>query len=177
VFEISFGELLVIGAVALIVLGPERLPTVARTIGALVGRAQRFVASVKSDIHQQSQMAGLHELKQDIQEAADAFRTQVEREAADVRQVAQDISYSVEPVQQAAQALADAMPQPADLVPDTDDAEANRIAPADMLAAAGVQTPPASTTPPPDEGQLDLFSPSDTAAAKPAVVTPAEPRS
>ena len=91
-FEISFGELLLIGVVALVVLGPERLPTVARTIGALVGRAQRFVASVKSDIHQQSQMAGLHELKQDIQDAADAFRNQVEREAADVRQVAQDLS-------------------------------------------------------------------------------------
>jgi sec-independent protein translocase protein TatB len=43
VFDISFGEILLIGIVALVVLGPERLPTVARTLGALVARAQRFL--------------------------------------------------------------------------------------------------------------------------------------
>lgn len=172
-FEISFGELLVIGAVALVVLGPERLPTVARTIGALVGRAQRFVASVKSDIHQQSQMAGLHELKQDIQEAADAFRTQVEREAADVRQVAQDISYSVEPVQQAVQETVADVQQAVHADADDD----HRIAPADMLAAAGVApAEPAAK----DDGQLDLFAqPAQPApdAATPLAASSAESRS
>ena len=57
-FEISFGEILLIGVVALVVLGPERLPTVARTLGALVGRAQRFVATVKADIQQQANLTG-----------------------------------------------------------------------------------------------------------------------
>lgn len=90
-FEISFGEILLIGLVALIVLGPERLPTVARTIGALVGRAQRFVASVKSDIQQQSNMAGFDDLKRDVQDAANAFRQQVETEVAEVRQVSHQI--------------------------------------------------------------------------------------
>lgn len=176
-FEISFGELLLIGVVALIVLGPERLPTVARTIGALVGRAQRFVASVKSDIHQQSQMAGLHELKQDIQEAADAFRSQVEREAAEVRQVAQDISYSVEPVQQAVQELADNVQQVAGNAAYAADADDKRIAPADMLAAAGVIVPGAPATAAPDDGQLDLFAQPAPAAAPAAVATSAESRS
>lgn len=169
-FEISFGELLVIGAVALVVLGPERLPTVARTIGALVGRAQRFVASVKSDIHQQSQMAGLHELKQDIQDAADAFRTQVEREAADVRQVAQDISYSVEPVQQAVQETVADVQQAVKADADDD----HRIAPADMLAAAGIApAEPAAK----DDGQLDLFAQPAPDAATPLAASSAESRS
>ena len=49
-FDIGFSELVIIGAVALIVLGPERLPRVARTAGHLLGRLQRYVAQVKSDI-------------------------------------------------------------------------------------------------------------------------------
>jgi len=98
VFEISFGELLIIGAVALVVLGPERLPAVARTIGALVGRAQRFVASVKSDIQQQSQMAGLQELQQEMRDAANTFRSQVESEVEQVRQVAQQIEEQAQQV-------------------------------------------------------------------------------
>lgn len=157
-FEISFGELLLISVVALIVLGPERLPTVARTIGALVGRAQRFVASVKSDIHEQGQMAGLQELKQDVQDAASAFRDQVQREVDDTRQVAQDIAYSVAPVSAAVQASASELAQIAH--------EANQpsesIAPEDMLAAAGVVSEQQPTV---DEGQLDLFAPAATISA------------
>lgn len=167
-FEISFGELLIIGAVALIVLGPERLPTVARTIGALVGRAQRFVASVKSDIHQQSQMAGLQELKQDVQEAANAFRDQVQREVDDTRQVAQDIAYAVEPVRDAAQASASELARLADEARQPSES----IAPEDMLAAAGVAPEPQPVA---DEGQLDLFA--QPAAASASDQSVAESRS
>ncbi|WP_147693302.1 Sec-independent protein translocase protein TatB [Vogesella mureinivorans] len=167
-FEISFGELLLIGVVALIVLGPERLPTVARTIGALVGRAQRFVASVKSDIHQQSQMAGLQELKQDVQDAANAFRDQVQREVDDTRQVAQDIAYSVAPVSAAVQASASELAQIAHEASQPSES----IAPEDMLAAAGVVPEQKPTE---DEGQLDLFAPPATTSASDQSV--AEPRS
>lgn len=79
-FDISFGELLLIGLVALVVLGPERLPVVARTLGALVARAQRFVASVKNDIAQQTDLSGLAALKQDVQHTAEAFKAQLEAE-------------------------------------------------------------------------------------------------
>lgn len=175
-FEISFGELLVIGAVALVVLGPERLPVVARTLGALVGRAQRFVASVKADIHQQSQMAGLHELQQDVQQAAEAFRSQVEREVADARQVAQEIAYTVEPVQQAVQDVAADVQQLAAEAGPAAAAEDNCIAPADRLAAAETVSTE-SLAAAPDDGQLDLFSQPDPAAAKPAEARPAESRS
>ncbi|MEO9385811.1 Sec-independent protein translocase protein TatB [Chromobacterium phragmitis] len=62
--DISFGEFVLIGAVALVVLGPERLPTVARTVGALLARAQRFVATMKADMQQQANLQGLDSLRQ-----------------------------------------------------------------------------------------------------------------
>jgi len=52
-FDIGFWELSVLGVVALLVIGPERLPGVARTVGAWVGRGKRFVSSVKADIDQE----------------------------------------------------------------------------------------------------------------------------
>ena len=86
-FEMSFGEILLIGVVALVVLGPERLPVVARTLGALVGRAQRFVATVKADIQQQANLQGLESLKSDIHDAATAFRDKFDHEVQETRQV------------------------------------------------------------------------------------------
>lgn len=49
-FDFGFSEMIIVGVVALVVLGPERLPVVARTAGEWIGKAQRFVAQVKSDI-------------------------------------------------------------------------------------------------------------------------------
>ncbi|MDF0604154.1 Sec-independent protein translocase protein TatB [Neisseriaceae bacterium TC5R-5] len=86
-FDISFGEIILIGVVALVVLGPERLPTVARTLGSLLGRAQRFVATVKADIQQQANLSGLNEIRQDFQDAASSFKNKVEAEVGSVREV------------------------------------------------------------------------------------------
>lgn len=61
-FDIGFWELLVIGVVGLLVIGPERLPGVARTIGLYVGKLQRFVAGVKSDIQQELDASELREM-------------------------------------------------------------------------------------------------------------------
>jgi sec-independent protein translocase protein TatB len=57
--DFSFGELAVIGAVALVVLGPERLPKVARTVGDWVGKAQRYVNQVKTDINREMELSEL----------------------------------------------------------------------------------------------------------------------
>jgi sec-independent protein translocase protein TatB len=80
-FEIGFSELLVIGVVALIVIGPERLPRVARTAGHLYGRMQRYVASVKSDISREMQL-------DELRRAGEAFKSSVESAASDVEQQA-----------------------------------------------------------------------------------------
>ena len=52
-FDVGFFELMLIGVIALLVIGPERLPKVARTAGMWFGRARRFVTSVKQDIDQE----------------------------------------------------------------------------------------------------------------------------
>ena len=62
-FDIGFSELVVIGLVALIVIGPERLPRVARTIGHLAGRLQRYVADVKADINREVELDELRKMR------------------------------------------------------------------------------------------------------------------
>lgn len=71
-FDISFSELVVIMVVALIVIGPERLPKVARTLGHLWGRAQRYVNGVKADIARDMAMEELKQLQAKVQQEADA---------------------------------------------------------------------------------------------------------
>ncbi len=79
-FDIGFSELLVIGLVALIVIGPERLPRVARTIGHLVGRLQRYVADVKADINREVELEELHKMRESVQQAATDIETSVQSE-------------------------------------------------------------------------------------------------
>jgi len=69
-FDISLSELMVIGVVALIVIGPARLPKVARTIGHLMGRAQRYVNDVKADITREVELDELRALKAQMSDAA-----------------------------------------------------------------------------------------------------------
>ncbi|MDD5250096.1 MAG: Sec-independent protein translocase protein TatB [Rhodocyclaceae bacterium] len=62
----SSGELILIGLVALIVIGPERLPKVARTAGHLLGRLQRYVSDVKADINREIQLEELKKMQDDV---------------------------------------------------------------------------------------------------------------
>ena len=79
-FDIGFSELLVIGVVALIVIGPERLPRVARTIGHLMGRMQRYVADVKADIDREVELEELRKMRDSVQQAATNIETSVQSE-------------------------------------------------------------------------------------------------
>jgi sec-independent protein translocase protein TatB len=74
-FDFSFGELAVIGAVALVVLGPERLPKVARQVGDWVGKAQRYVSQVKSDISREIELAELKKLQEEARNAAQSVQS------------------------------------------------------------------------------------------------------
>src|SRR2546430_2180212 len=76
-FDIGFSELLVIGLVALIVIGPERLPRVARTLGHLAGRLQRYVADVKADINREIELDELRKMRDSMQKAASDIETSV----------------------------------------------------------------------------------------------------
>lgn len=83
-FDFGFSELIVIGVVMLIVVGPERLPKVARTAGHLLGRLQRYVADVKSDIQREMQLDELKKLQEQVQQQARELESSVRSHAADV---------------------------------------------------------------------------------------------
>ncbi len=76
-FDVGFSELIVIGLVALIVIGPERLPGVARTVGHLLGRLQRYVNDVKSDINREMQLDELKKLQEQVTTQARDMERQV----------------------------------------------------------------------------------------------------
>ena len=80
-FDFGFSEMLVVGVVALVVLGPERLPVVAKTAGEWVGKAQRFVAQVKSDITREAELSELKKLQEEAKSLADEVKGDVEKAA------------------------------------------------------------------------------------------------
>ena len=69
-FDVAFSELIVIAVIALIVIGPEKLPKVARTLGAIAGRLQRYVSGMKADIEREMQFEELQKLQQEIRRNA-----------------------------------------------------------------------------------------------------------
>ena len=79
-FDIGFSELLVIGVVALIVIGPEKLPRLARTVGHLAGRLQRYVADVKADINREIELEELRKMRDSMQKAASEMQSSVDAE-------------------------------------------------------------------------------------------------
>ena len=95
-FDIGFSELFVIGVVALVVIGPERLPKVARTVGVLFGRLQRYVSQVKSDISREMDAAELSKVKTEFETAARSFKADVETSASDVEREMREAQGSIE---------------------------------------------------------------------------------
>ena len=96
-FDIGFSELMVIAVVALIVIGPEKLPKVARTVGHLFGRMQRYVNDVKSDISREMALDDLRKLQSSMQETARSIEQSV---TEDVRSVERSMAEEVRSAEQ-----------------------------------------------------------------------------
>ena len=89
-FDISFTELMLAGVVALIVIGPEKLPKVARTVGHLLGRAQRYVNDVKGDIQREVEIDELRKMKQEMESAAQSVQSSFTKTESEIRQGLQE---------------------------------------------------------------------------------------
>jgi sec-independent protein translocase protein TatB len=94
--DIGFSELVVIGIVALIVIGPERLPRVARTAGHLLGRFQRYVADVKADIGREIELADLKKLQTSVEDAARSIEQSVKTGMEDAQKEFKDAQTALE---------------------------------------------------------------------------------
>lgn len=127
-FDIGFSELLVIGVVALIVIGPERLPRVARTAGHLLGRLQRYVADVRADIQREMEMEELRRMRASIEQTASTIESTVR---AELNQAETELN-------RAAEAVAGATVPPA-----APDAAGGRAAAEAAASGAGAAAAPA----------------------------------
>ncbi len=83
-FDVSFSELLVIAFVALIVIGPEKLPKVARTLGALVGRMQRYLAEVKEEVNREARFEELQQLQNEIKQSSHKAQAKAQRKVGEL---------------------------------------------------------------------------------------------
>jgi len=99
-FDVSFTELLVIGVVALVVIGPERLPKVARTLGHLVGRAQRYVNDVKTDIQREVELDELRKLKDQMQDAAQSVQSSLQNTESSLRKPLESLEQDVSAIKE-----------------------------------------------------------------------------
>ncbi|MGJ7489206.1 Sec-independent protein translocase protein TatB [Variovorax sp. ZT4R33] len=81
--DLGISKLALIGAVALIVIGPEKLPRVARTVGMLLGKAQRYVNDVKSEVNRSMDLDELRKMKDTVQEAARDVEQSIHTGASD----------------------------------------------------------------------------------------------
>ena len=81
--DLGISKLALIGAVALIVIGPEKLPRVARTVGALLGKAQRYVADVKAEVSRSMDLEELKKMKESVESAARDVESSVQSGASD----------------------------------------------------------------------------------------------
>lgn len=83
-FDVAFSEIVLIAVVALVVIGPERLPKVARTLGHMFGRLQRYVNEVKADINREIELDELRKLQSQVQSAAQEIERSVTQAAQTV---------------------------------------------------------------------------------------------
>jgi sec-independent protein translocase protein TatB len=97
-FDVGFWELLIIGIVALLVIGPERLPAVARTAGAWFGRAKRFIAGVKQDIDQELRADELKRIlnEQNISNPTHSFLEDTKEELKDISREVDDAVHDMQ---------------------------------------------------------------------------------
>lgn len=81
--DLGISKIAIIGAVALVVIGPERLPGVARTLGTLLGKAQRYVADVKAEVNRSIELDELKKMRDSVEGAARDVENSIQTHASD----------------------------------------------------------------------------------------------
>ena len=101
--DLGLSKMALIGAVALIVIGPEKLPRVARTVGTLLGKAQRYVNDVKAEVNRSMELDELRKMKDTVESAARDVESSVSSAASDFEKTWQEATSTAQ----------NALPEPA----------------------------------------------------------------
>lgn len=160
-FGVDFSEMMVIAVVGLVVLGPEKLPRLARTIGALMGRMQRYVNDVKADINREIELDELKNMHATVKNAAQSFESSVRDTVSSFKSQADEISAAVTGA--ADSALAMTMAEN-DMAPAQSDADL-----ADAIATEQAR----ALAPPPEPSDADIAAEIMAAQAPQPGVQPA----
>ncbi|MEZ5651430.1 MAG: Sec-independent protein translocase protein TatB [Burkholderiaceae bacterium] len=90
-FDIAFSEMIIVAVIALVIVGPERLPKLARQVGEWMGKLQRYVADVKTDLNRQMELEELRSLQKEVKSAASdiesSMRETIDRTQSDFNEV------------------------------------------------------------------------------------------
>ncbi|MCX8519982.1 MAG: Sec-independent protein translocase protein TatB [Rhodoferax sp.] len=100
-FDIDISKIALIGAVALIVIGPEKLPRVARTVGTLLGKAQRYVSDVKAEVNRAMELEELQKMRETVVNAARDMENTIQTHTSEFEKSWQDPSPSELPLEPA----------------------------------------------------------------------------
>jgi sec-independent protein translocase protein TatB len=92
VIDLGISKMALIGAVALIVIGPEKLPRVARTVGTLLGKAQRYVADVKAEVNRSMDLDELKKMRETVEGAARDVENSIQTQASDFEKSWSDVA-------------------------------------------------------------------------------------
>ena len=96
--DLGVSKIALIGAVALIFIGPEKLPKLARTLGAMVGKAQRYVADVKAEVNRSMDLEELKKMKETVESAARDVETTVHTASTDFEKDWQSVTAGLDTV-------------------------------------------------------------------------------
>ena len=108
--DLGLSKMALIGAVALIVIGPEKLPRVARTVGSLLGRAQRYVADVKAEVNRSMELDELRKMKESVEAAARDVQTSVQSTTAALENDFSSVSNELKSLEQQHSSTSDEAP-------------------------------------------------------------------
>ena len=97
--DLGIFKMALIGAVALVVFGPEKLPRVARTVGTLLGKAQRYVADVKAEVNRAMEMEELKKMRESVESAARDVENTIQTQASDFEKSWQETDVAQVPLE------------------------------------------------------------------------------
>jgi sec-independent protein translocase protein TatB len=113
-FELGFSELLVIGIVALVVIGPERLPKVARSAGQWLGKLNRYASQIKQDIDRDIKLEDLRKMQQDMKFASQQYEIMADETVRRMQEEVLDTAQKIQVIGQDAAVLVEAATVPAE---------------------------------------------------------------